>query len=183
MAGLQERSGSYRINFRYHGKHHFVTIGKVSEEEAQAKTAQVDYLLMRLKQRLIQLPDGVGIVEFILHDGQTPVPADGNKNVAKALTLAEFRDRYLDTHGPSLERAHHRGDRAAFQAPGRRPGRSLPDPRAEAGRPAGLCRRPRQGQGDERQASQCRDDQEGDRQPAHGMELGRQNGTGFRPVP
>jgi hypothetical protein len=83
MAGLQERRGSCRINFRYHGKHHFVTIGKVSKEEARAKSAQVDYLLLRLKQRLIELPPGVDIVDFIWLDGRTPVPAAGNGNVAK----------------------------------------------------------------------------------------------------
>ncbi len=66
MAGLLDRSGSYRINYRYHGKHHFVTLGKVSEQEARAMSAQAEYLLLRLKQRLIQLPPGVGIIEFIL---------------------------------------------------------------------------------------------------------------------
>jgi hypothetical protein len=50
VAGLQERSGSYRISFRYHGKHHFVTIGKVSAEEARAKAAQVNHLLLRLRR-------------------------------------------------------------------------------------------------------------------------------------
>ena len=35
MAGLQEGNGSYRINFRYRGKHHFVTIGKVSEDRGE----------------------------------------------------------------------------------------------------------------------------------------------------
>ena len=115
MAGLQERSGSYRINFRYHGKHHFVTIGKVSEEEARAKSAQVDYLLLRLKQRLIELPPGVDIVEFIQHDGRTPVPAAGNANVAKDLTLAAFRDRYLDTHRPSLEQSTIEGIELHFK--------------------------------------------------------------------
>ena len=104
MAGLQERSGSYRISFRYHGKHHFVTIGKVSEEEARAKSAQVDYLLLRLKQRLIELPAGVGIVEFIRFDGRTPAPTAGNETVATELPLSAFLDRYLDTHRPSLER-------------------------------------------------------------------------------
>ncbi len=72
MAGLQERSGGYRINFRYHGKHHFVTLGKISEQEARAKSAQADYLLLRLRQRLIELPPGVGVVEFILHDEKPP---------------------------------------------------------------------------------------------------------------
>jgi hypothetical protein len=62
-----------------------------------------DDCLLRLKQRLIALPPGVGIVEFIRHDGRTPVPAAGNGIVAKSLTLAGFRDRRLDTHRECLE--------------------------------------------------------------------------------
>ena len=46
---------------------------------------------------------GVGIVAFIQHDGRIPGPAAGNEGVAKALTLSAFRDRYLDTHRPSIE--------------------------------------------------------------------------------
>jgi len=89
MAGLQVRGGSYRISFRYRGKHLFVTLGKVSEEEARAKAAQADYLLLRLKQRLIALPPGVGIVDFIRYDGRTPVPAtSNNEDVAKVVTLS-----------------------------------------------------------------------------------------------
>ena len=72
MAGLQERSGSYRILFRYHSKQHVFTLGKVSQEEAETKCAQVDYLLLRLKQRLIELPPGVDIVDFIRFDVPTP---------------------------------------------------------------------------------------------------------------
>jgi hypothetical protein len=53
MASLQERNGAYRFIFRHHGKQHFVAIGKVSRREAGAKAAQVEYLLLRLKQRLI----------------------------------------------------------------------------------------------------------------------------------
>jgi hypothetical protein len=62
MASLQQRNGSFRFIFRYRGKEHFVTVGKVSREEAEGKAAQVKYLLMRLKQRLIDLPTGVDIV-------------------------------------------------------------------------------------------------------------------------
>ncbi len=102
MASLQERGGSFRFIFRFHSKQHFVTIGKVSPEEARAKAALVDYLLLRLKQRLIALPAGVGIVEFLQHDGKPP-----NGTVAiperQELSLSSFRDSYLDTHRPSLE--------------------------------------------------------------------------------
>jgi len=96
MATLQERNGSYRILFVYHGKRHTFTLGKVSPEEAETKTAQVNYLLLRLKQRLISLPPATDIVTFIQFDGKReerlPPPASG------AATLGELRDRYLETH-------------------------------------------------------------------------------------
>ena len=72
MASLQERNGSYRILFCHHGKLHTFTIGKVEKDEAENKARQVDYLLMRLKQRLIVLPEGTDIVTFIEHDGKPP---------------------------------------------------------------------------------------------------------------
>ena len=59
MASLQERNGSFRILFSHHGKLHTFTIGKVEPDEAENKVKQADYLLMRLKQRLITLPDGM----------------------------------------------------------------------------------------------------------------------------
>ena len=72
MASLQERNGSYRVLFCHHGKLHTFTIGKVAKDEAENKARQVDYLLMRLKQQLIVLPDGTDIVTFIEHDGKPP---------------------------------------------------------------------------------------------------------------
>jgi hypothetical protein len=41
MAGIEERSGSYRIHFRYHGKSHILTLGNVSEDEARSKIRHV----------------------------------------------------------------------------------------------------------------------------------------------
>lgn len=103
MASLQQRNGSFRFIFRYRGKQHFVTVGKVSREEAEGKAAQVQYLLMRLKQRLIELPAGVDIVDFVSNDGKSPVPPNGNTSVAKSLTLAAFGDCYFHTHQEALE--------------------------------------------------------------------------------
>jgi hypothetical protein len=48
MAAIEERSGRFRIHFRWHGKQQKLPLGKVSAEEAANKAAQVDYLLMRL---------------------------------------------------------------------------------------------------------------------------------------
>ena len=100
MASLQERNGSYRILFCHHGKQHTFTIGKVKLDEAEAKARQVDYLLMRLKQRLLMLPEGTDIVSFIAHDGRPPAaePTVGHAP-QQAITLGKLRDRYLTTHG------------------------------------------------------------------------------------
>ena len=73
MASLQERAATYRITFRFHGKQCFVMVGKVSAQEAESKTVQIDYLLIRLKQGLIELPPSVDIAEFDLHDSKPPV--------------------------------------------------------------------------------------------------------------
>jgi integrase len=100
MASLQERNGSYRILFCHHGKLHTFTIGKVRKDEAENKARQVDYLLMRLKQRLVVLPVGTDIVSFIEHDG---TPPDTGPTLADAprqvITVGLLRDRYLITHG------------------------------------------------------------------------------------
>lgn len=99
MASVQERNGAYRVIFRFRGKQHFVTIGKVAREEATAKAAQIDYLLMRIKQGFIEFPAGGDIGEFVLHDGKPPSPSGEPvaNGVAKA-TLGGLRDRYLATH-------------------------------------------------------------------------------------
>lgn len=100
MAGLQHRHDSYRVLFRYQGRQHAFTLGNVSQAEAETKAAQVDYLLMRLKQRLTVLPAGMDIVEYVQFDGQ-PTPASGP--VVEKLTLASLKDRYLVGNEGSLE--------------------------------------------------------------------------------
>ncbi len=99
MASLQERNGSFRVLFCHNGKLHSFTLGKVEKAEAEHKAKQVEYLLMRLKQRLLVLPDGVDIVAFVEHDGNPPdvgptLPASVRQTVA----LGHLKDRYLQTH-------------------------------------------------------------------------------------
>ena len=106
MASLQNRNGSFRILFRYQGTQHTLTLGKVDEDEAEGKAAQVDYLLMRLRQRLAFVPEGMGIVAWLECDGRpeslppAPAPPEPKKQV---LTLKLARERYLATHEASLE--------------------------------------------------------------------------------
>lgn len=97
MSGIQFRHGGYRVYFRYQGKQHIFTLGEVSKDEAETKARQVDYLLMRLKQRLATLPAGIGIVEYVQFDGKQEAPPPAKT------TLAQLRDRYLKTHKASLE--------------------------------------------------------------------------------
>ena len=102
MASLQERNGSYRILFCHHGKLHAFTIGKVEKGEAENKSRQVDYLLMRLKQKLIALPEGTDIVTFIQHDGNPPDAGPTLPNAPRqTVTLGHLKDRYLNNvrHG------------------------------------------------------------------------------------
>jgi hypothetical protein len=53
MATLQERNARFRVLFCYNGKRETFTIGKVSRQEAESTSAQVDYLLMRIEQHAI----------------------------------------------------------------------------------------------------------------------------------
>ena len=112
MASLQLKGESWYCQFLYHGKRHTFTIGQVSEEEAQAKANQVDYLLMRLKQDLLHLPPGMDIVAFVEFDGNPPIrPTEG-----EFLTLAGLRDRYLETHrNGSLEQSTLEGIQLHFK--------------------------------------------------------------------
>ncbi|HJT76015.1 MAG TPA: site-specific integrase [Gemmataceae bacterium] len=99
MASLQKKGESYYCQFMYHGRRHTFTVGAVSEEEAGNKARQVDYLLMRLKQRLIVLPEGTDIVTFVEHDGKPPDIGPTLANAPrKAVTLGHLRERYLTTH-------------------------------------------------------------------------------------
>lgn len=117
MAAIQQRNGSYRIIFRYRGKHHFLTIGRVSEDEAKSKAGQADYLLMRLKQGLITVPPGCDIKTFVEHDGNPPGLKTGVATSERPeRTLAELRDAYLETHGNgTLEHHTLRGIRRHFR--------------------------------------------------------------------
>jgi integrase len=98
MASLQQKGEGWHCQFLYHGKRHTFAIGKVSEEEAEAKRANVEYHLMRLKQGLAVLPPNVSIVEYVQHDGK-PVP----RETVHKTTLEQLRDQYIKVQELSNE--------------------------------------------------------------------------------
>jgi integrase len=108
MAAIQERKGSYRVQFNYESRQFGFTIGRVSEAEAKFKASEIDYLLMRLKQGLVEMPPGADVVEFFRHNGSPPErPQDADQpSHKKEPTLGDLRDRYLETHGNGSLEVH-----------------------------------------------------------------------------
>ena len=92
MASLQNRNGSFKLTFFYRGKRRYLTLGKITEAEAEAKSSQVDYLLLRIKQKLVRVPAGVEIEDFVLNDGKVVEPHEA---VAVKLSLGHLVDRDL----------------------------------------------------------------------------------------
>jgi integrase len=106
MASLQERDGRWQCQFFHEGKRRTFSLGKVTKAEAEAKAAHVDYLLMRLEQGLIPLTGD--IITFVRFDGVVP------DRPRSEPTLADLRDRYLETHTASLEHHTVRGIKRHF---------------------------------------------------------------------
>ena len=69
------------------------------DDIAEATGRKVDLLLYRLKQRLIEIPSGVSVVDFIQFDGKPAAP-----DSRRSTRSGEFRDKYLATHKSSLEK-------------------------------------------------------------------------------
>jgi integrase len=103
MAALQERNGSYRILFRYRGKQHTFTLGKVPEREANNWAASVDQILLRVEQNLLHVPPGTDIVSFVKNGGKAPELPAVAAAAREPVTFATFKEKYLATHRGGME--------------------------------------------------------------------------------
>jgi hypothetical protein len=83
MASLMQQGDRFYCQFLYFGKRHCFSLGKVPHDEAEAKINQADYLLMRLKQGLLEIPPGMDIISFLQFDGKPPVQPVAMRGVAK----------------------------------------------------------------------------------------------------
>lgn len=98
MASLQKKGDSWYCQFMYQRQRHTYTIGKVDETEAQATSARIGYLLMRVRQQLMTVPVGIDILTFLKHDGNplaVHTPASSNASC----TIAQVCEAYLRTMG------------------------------------------------------------------------------------
>src|SRR3954471_14045413 len=113
MASIQQKGNGWYCQFVYRGKRRTFAVGRVPRAEAEAKASQVEYLLMRLEQRLIELPAGTDIVALLRRDGASA--AEELPAPKAEPTLGNLRDRYLETHEGSLEPHTLRGIRKHFR--------------------------------------------------------------------
>jgi integrase len=96
MASIQKRGKTFSCVFYWRSKRQWLTLGAVTEKEADNKAAQIDYLLMRIKQGLVDLPAGIDIVEFVELDGK--LPAEIPPKLSASVSLDVLRDKYLAAH-------------------------------------------------------------------------------------
>ena len=94
MASLQKKGDAWYCQLTYRHKRHTFTIGKVPKTEALQWKVRSEQLLMRLRQGLIEVPRGVSLADFILHDGKPPSPV---KTPATETILSHLREAYLKT--------------------------------------------------------------------------------------
>ena len=72
---------------------------------------------MRLKQRLVTLPPGMDIVEFVEHDGKPAPAATGGEGAGTGQDHADpaLRDKYLETHEGVAGALDHLWDEGPLQ--------------------------------------------------------------------
>ncbi len=97
MASLLLKGDSYYCQFYYLGRRFTVTVGEVGKDEAEDFAGGVGQLLRRIKQKLIHLPSGVSITDFILAGGRLTT-VEQAAAPSEPASFSAFRKRYLDTH-------------------------------------------------------------------------------------
>jgi integrase len=71
MPSLEQRNGTYHINFRLNGRRFRRSLRTANERSAQASMARLEDNLRRVELGTLELPDDVDIATFLLSDGRT----------------------------------------------------------------------------------------------------------------
>jgi hypothetical protein len=93
MASLQKKGDAWYCQFTHAGRRHTLTIGKVAPHEARRWKLNTENLLRLVMQGRLEIPRGVSIADFILHDGKPPV--DPAIAVRKDTTFRQLREAYV----------------------------------------------------------------------------------------
>jgi len=103
MAWAEQRSGNWRIVFRYQNAKHSFNVGEVSESDADAFRVSTEELLRLLKRNIVSVPEGCGIEEFMFHRGKVPSRTPNSDSGKKQLDLGGLREAYLLSQKGKLE--------------------------------------------------------------------------------
>ena len=71
MPSLEQRNGTYHINFRLNGRRFRRSLRTTNARTAQASAARLEDNLRRVELGALDLPDEVDVVAFLLSDGRT----------------------------------------------------------------------------------------------------------------
>jgi integrase len=94
MAGIRKKGDAYYCTFRFQGRRFNFTVGKVTEQQARAKGAEVDETLGLIERGRLTLPEGVPFEDFVAAGGKAPVISARPETT----TLRKLADHYLATH-------------------------------------------------------------------------------------
>src|SRR5258708_2206269 len=103
MASLENRNGSWRVIFCSEGERRYFTLGEVSKSEAATYKSSTEELLRLLDRKLISIPAGCSIEDFMSHRGKPPEYAAPTPEGETVLTLAELRTAYFRSQQKKLE--------------------------------------------------------------------------------
>jgi integrase len=94
----KNRFGIYQVRFRFGGSQYERSLGTDSRPEARDRLGAIRMALRHLQEGLLQVPEGVDVVDFILSGGKHKSPESAPAVPAtrkKALTLGQAGERYL----------------------------------------------------------------------------------------
>src|SRR4051812_13938615 len=99
MASLEERSGRFRLVFRYGGRKFHHALGTRDRREAEGCLARLEESLRLLERGRLMPPPGADLPVFLLSDGR----GASKPQIAPVLTLADLSERYRATQIGALE--------------------------------------------------------------------------------
>src|SRR5579862_1402428 len=114
MASVESRNGSWRVIFRYGQEKRSFTVGEVSAADAAVFKASTEELLRLLKRKLVSIPSGCTIEDFMFYRGKPPEFVTASSNKEKDLTLSDLRDAYFRSQEKKLEQTTLDGIRLHF---------------------------------------------------------------------
>ena len=94
MAGIVKKADAYYCTFRFGGKRHYFTVGKVTEAQARAKATEVDETLDLIERGRLEVPAEISFLDFVAAGGKIPVTSVRPETV----TASQLFEKYLLIH-------------------------------------------------------------------------------------